>query len=136
MHTCPVVMNVANADPHDRGLVEHGIIEDDRRVITTQLQRHVRHVPCCHLHDPLTARGRTGETHMLDPRVADHDRAEHRILAGDHVQHPGRSFCATWRNVNTDDNGVVGGGLAITVFPAIKACGKLAARIANGQLNG
>ena len=49
---------------------------------------------------------------------------------------PGGSFCATWRSVSTDDSGVVGGGFAITVLPAISACGRLAARIASGQLNG
>ena len=33
-------------------------------------------------------------------------------------------------------NGAVGGGLTITVLPAISAYGRLAARIASGQLNG
>ena len=41
-----------------------------------------------------------------------------------------------WRNVRTTDIGVVGGGLTTTVLPAMSAYGRLAPRIASGQLNG
>ena len=49
---------------------------------------------------------------------------------------PAGSARVRWRNVRTADSGVVGGGLTITVLPAISAYGRLAARIASGQLKG
>ena len=49
---------------------------------------------------------------------------------------PGGSARAMWRNVRTTDIGVVGGGLTTTVLPAMRAYGRLAPRIARGQLNG
>ena len=41
-----------------------------------------------------------------------------------------------WRSVRTTDIGVVGGGFTTTVLPAMSAYGRLAPRIASGQLNG
>ena len=73
---------------------------------------------------------------MPDPRVADDDRADHVVGAGDDVEHAGRQRATRCRSVCTDDSGVVGGGFTITVLPAISATGRLAARIASGQLNG
>ncbi len=49
---------------------------------------------------------------------------------------PGGSSRATCSTVRTTDSGVVGGGFTTTVLPARSACGREAARIASGQLNG
>jgi hypothetical protein len=49
---------------------------------------------------------------------------------------PGGRFLTRCRSVRTDDSGVVGGGFAMTMLPAISAYGRHAARIASGQLNG
>jgi hypothetical protein len=76
--------------PGDRALVQHGVVEHDRGVVAAELERHVGDVPGGDLHDSLAARGRAREADVLDARVAHHDRAEHGVLAGDHVQHTGR----------------------------------------------
>lgn len=49
---------------------------------------------------------------------------------------PGGRARTRCRSVSANDSGAVGGGFTITVLPAISAYGRLAARIASGQLNG
>jgi hypothetical protein len=49
---------------------------------------------------------------------------------------PGGSSWATCCTVRTVASGQVGGGLTTTVLPASSACGREAARMASGQLNG
>ena len=49
---------------------------------------------------------------------------------------PGGSACATSVTVRVVARGAVGGGLTTTVLPASRACGRAAARMASGQLNG
>ena len=96
----------------------------------------LREVGCGHLHDPPAAADAAGEADVLDARVADDDRADHRVGAGDDVEHAGRQREGDVAQRPHDDIGVVGGGFTTTVLPAISAYGRDAARMASGQLNG
>ena len=90
MHTWPVVMNVAPLILRERRLVEHRVVQDERRVVAAELKCHVGDVRRGHRHDPLAAADRAGEADVPDPRVADDDRADHVVRAGDHVEHARR----------------------------------------------
>ena len=65
-------------EPLERRLVERRVVEDDRRVVASELERDARQVRRRHPHDPLAAADAAGEADVPDARIADDDRADAR----------------------------------------------------------
>ena len=68
-----------HSHPPDLRLVEGCVVEHDGRIVAPELEGHPRQIGCGHLHDRLASADAAGEAHVLDARVADHDRPDHGI---------------------------------------------------------
>lgn len=73
------------------GVDRVGIVQDDRRVIAAQLQRHALERRGGGLHHLLPRFGRSGEGNLRDVGMAGHCRAEIIVVAQD-VDDPGRQY--------------------------------------------
>lgn len=73
------------------GVDRVGIVQDDRRVIAAQLQRHALERRGGRLHHLLPRFGRSGEGNLRDVGMAGHRRAEIIVVAQD-VDDPGRQY--------------------------------------------
>ncbi len=80
-----------------RRLVEIGVIEDQRRTLAAQLQRHPLEGPGRRPQDGAPGRGRTGETDFGDVRMAAQFRPDHRAGTGDDIDQARRNIALVQR---------------------------------------